>query len=230
MQPEELQTFLSAQSGQPVKLVVTDNRWSLLSLRRAAFGGATVRVARMFLDAPQDVWRAIATCVRRRERGAWRRIRQFIDEVGALRPPPHSAAPKRPPRIAPRGRVYDLAAIAVELNAQHFGGAINAAITWGRAVGRRGRRRITFGTYHHTQRLIRIHRRLDDERVPEFFVRYIVFHEMLHAAFGENGDTSPRRNGRRVIHSREFRRREKELPDYAQAMAWERRNIGLFLR
>ncbi|MBI5395722.1 MAG: hypothetical protein HZA91_10535 [Verrucomicrobia bacterium] len=230
MEPQEIQDFLSAQTGQPVELVVTDNRWSLLSLRRAALGTATVRAARMFLDAPADVWRAIATCVRRRERNAWRRIRQFINEVGALRPLPHSFAPKRPPRIAPRGRVYDLGSIASELNAHHFGGAINAAITWGRAARQRGRRRITFGTYHHAQRLIRIHPRLDDARVPEFFVRYIVFHEMLHAAFGENGDTAARRNGRRVIHSREFRRREKEFHDYARALGWEKENLRLFLR
>lgn len=230
MQPEELQTFLSAQSGQPVKLVVTDNRWSLLSLRRAPFGMATVRVARMFLDAPADVWRAIATCVCRRERGAWRRIREFINEVGVLRPLPHSSALKRPPRVVSQGRVYDLAAIAGELNARHFGGAVNAAITWGRAMRRHGRRRITFGTYRHAQRLIRVHPRLDDARVPDFFVRYIVFHEMLHAAFGASGDTTARRNGRRVIHSREFRRREREFPDYARALAWEKANIGLFLR
>lgn len=230
MQPEELQTFLSAQSGQPVKLVVTDNRWSLLSLRRAPFGAATVRVARMFLDAPADVWCAIATCVRRRERGAWRRIREFINAVGALGPLPHSSVPKRPPRVVSQGQVYDLAAIAGELNAWHFGGAVNAAITWGRAMRRHGRRRITFGTYHHAQRLIRIHPRLDDARVPEIFVRYIVFHEMLHATFGESGDTAARRNGRRVIHSREFRRREREFPDYARALAWEKANIRLFLR
>jgi hypothetical protein len=230
MEPQEIQDFLSAKAGQPVQLVVTDNRWSLLSLRRAAFGAATVRAARMFLDAPADVWRAIATCVRRRERNAWRRIRQFINEAAVLRPLAHSSAPKRPPRIAPCGRVYDLAVIAAELDARHFGGAINPAITWGRAMRRHGRRRITFGTYHHAQRLIRIHPRLDDVRVPEFFVRYIVFHEMLHAAFGENGDTSARRNGRRVIHSREFRRREKEFPDYARALEWEKENIRLFLR
>jgi len=229
MQAEELQTFLSAQSGQPVKLVVTDNRWSLLSLRRAPWEPVVVRVARLFLEAPAEVWRAIAVCVRRRDHGAWRRIRQFVNQATASRSLPPGTAPKRLPRIVTRGRVHDLAPIAAEVNARHFGGAVTAAITWGRATRRRGRRRITFGTYHHARRLIRIHPRLDDARVPEFFLRAIVFHEMLHAALGTDGDTAPRLHGRRIIHSPEFRRREREFPDSARARAWEKENLRLFL-
>jgi hypothetical protein len=227
MDPEQIQSFLTAQAGVPVRLVITDNRWSLLSLRRAPWGAATVRAARMFLDAPEDVWRAVAVCVRRRERRAWRRIREFINEVGAPRPLPHSSAPKRPARIVSSGHVYDLAAIARRVNARYFGGAVSAAITWGRASHRRPRWRITFGNYQHSRNLIRIHPRLDDARVPAFFVEYIVFHEMLHAAMGESGGSG---KGRRVIHSREFRQRERAFEGYAQALAWEKANLRMFLR
>ena len=226
--PEQIQTYLSAQSAQPVRLVITNNRWSLLSLRRNSTGGAVVRAARIFLSAPEAIWRAIAVCLRRREREAWRQIRHFINEAASATEVPHAEVPRRRVRLVTRGRVYDLAEISQRIADRYFGGTLSVGITWGRAPARLGRRRITFGTYHHVQNLVRIHPRLDDPRVPEYFVEYIVFHELLHAAMGQGGDNVAGR--RRVIHSREFRRREKEFADYKRAMAWEKENLRLFLR
>jgi len=55
-------------------------------------------------------------------------------------------------------------------------------------------------------------------------VAAVVFHEMLHQAVPARDG-----NGRRVVHGREFRARERAYPDHARALAWERRNIGLLL-
>ena len=59
--------------------------------------------------------------------------------------------------------------------------------------------------------------------MPDFFVRYIVFHEMLHAELGI--ETSP--TGRRCIHSRAFNRRERQYADYARASAWDKQPANL---
>jgi hypothetical protein len=37
------------------------------------------------------------------------------------------------------------------------------------------------------------------------------------------------RNGRRVIHGAEFRRRERGYADYQRSREWERRNLRLLL-
>ncbi len=66
--------------------------------------------------------------------------------------------------------------------------------------------------------MIRINPLLDDERVAREFVRYIVFHEMLHAALPEEY-----RNGRRVDHGPVFRQMESRYPhiDSMRSMAKE---------
>lgn len=62
-----------------------------------------------------------------------------------------------------------------------------------------------------------MHSALDHPEVPEFFVRFIIFHEMLHAELKVQD-----KRGRRCIHSREFRRREHAHPDFERAKKWER--------
>ena len=73
-------------------------------------------------------------------------------------------------------------------------------------------------------RIIRIHPTLDRQEVPEFYVAAVVFHEMLHQMV-----PAVEVNGRRVVHGREFRRRERAYPDHARAKAWEERNLSLLL-
>ena len=59
------------------------------------------------------------------------------------------------------GRVHDLQAIFDRLNAEHFGGAIEAAIGWGPIRLGRRRRTVKTGVYVQDARLIRIHPTLD---------------------------------------------------------------------
>ena len=103
-----------------------------------------------------------------------------------------------------------------ELNAHEFKGRVSVPITWGKMPSSRRRRRsIRFGSYSSEDKLIRVHPALDQAFVPAFFVRYIVFHEMLHAYFDAT-DTDGKR-----AHSAEFRKRERAYSDYARAVAWQ---------
>ena len=66
---------------------------------------------------------------------------------------------------------------------------------------------------------------LDQACVPDYFVSWIVFHEMLH------GKHEVRRtNGRRRFHTHEFLTEEKTFPDYERACAWEKANLDRLLR
>ena len=123
-----------------------------------------------------------------------------------------------------RGRVHDLQAIFDRLNAEHFDGRVEARIGWGPNRGGRRRRTIKTGVYVQDARLIRIHPALDRREVPEMYVATVVFHEMLHQIV-----PAFERDGRRVVHGREFRRRERAYPDYGRAKVWEEANLGLLL-
>ncbi len=127
-------------------------------------------------------------------------------------------------RLQPRGRIHDLQEIFERLNAEHFGGAIEARIGWGPVRLGRRRRTVKTGVYVQDARLIRIHPTLDRPEVPAYYVAAVVFHEMLHQAV-------PARevNGRRVVHGADFRARERAYPDHARARAWEERNLALLL-
>ena len=113
------------------------------------------------------------------------------------------------------GRVYDLKTIFDEMNRAFFSGRVRCRIGWGRArVRRNGRNRaksIRFGSWNPTTGTIRVHPILDDPLVPASFVRYIVFHEMLHVVV-----PVAQRNGRRYSHSAEFRALEKSFPDMSE--------------
>ncbi len=126
-------------------------------------------------------------------------------------------ANKAPKRVTIRtaGACHDLGDLYREINEKYFAHAINSAITWGTHHPRPSVRKRTLGSYSERSNLIRINPVLDRKTVPRYFVAYIVYHEMLHAAMG-----TPLLGNRRSIHSREFRKREKAFTEYELAAAW----------
>ncbi|HET8733562.1 MAG TPA: SprT-like domain-containing protein [Anaeromyxobacteraceae bacterium] len=218
---ERLADEVSARLGERVRLVVHDNRHTMVSFRRERIA-VQLRVHHLFLGCPPDVADALAGFVRpgRRDgrRAASRRIDAWVAEHR------ERIAPPRTGRLQSRGRVHDLQAILDRLNAEQFDGAVEARIGWGRSGALPGRTSIRTGVYLHAARAIRIHPALDREEVPEFYVASVVFHEMLHQVV-----PPAERGGRRTIHGREFRRRERAYPDHARAMAWEKANVHLLL-
>jgi hypothetical protein len=219
----QLADALAALLGEPVKLAVHDNRSTMFSFRRRT-GLLCCRAHHMFLEAPDGVVSALADfaapsrrrSARRREAG--RVIDGFVREHRA-----RIGAPRLGP-VEPRGRHHDLQPVFDRLNAEHFGGAVEARIGWGAWRGGRRRRTIRTGVYLHDARLIRIHPSLDRREVPEFYLGAVVFHEMLHQVV-----PVAEVDGRRVVHGPEFRRRERAYPYHAWARAWEQANFRLLL-
>jgi len=127
-----------------------------------------------------------------------------------------------------QGKKHDLQAIFGRLNDTYFQGMVDASVTWGRRVkGRTGQRAsIKLGTYCAQRKLIRIHPALDGSWVPRYFVEYVLFHEMLHHMI----PMPLREDGRREVHSAEFRASEQRFRHYARALEWERQHISRLLR
>lgn len=210
--PEEaVGRVLSRLIGKPLELVITDNTSSMLSYRKQA-EKVTLRMHRMFLTADTAVLAEIAAFIKNR-RAETPLMRAFI------RSGEHLIRQKNRSRvtITAEGRYHNLDALYAEINRCYFDGRIASAITWSSREPRHGVRKRNLGCYDHRRDLIRISRYLDRKAVPRYFVAYVVYHEMLHADLGVR-----RKNGRSVVHCREFRTREALYHDYERAIAWER--------
>ncbi|NGX38169.1 MAG: hypothetical protein K1000chlam2_01341, partial [Chlamydiae bacterium] len=119
---------------------------------------------------------------------------------------------KRNVILRTQGEIYDLQAMYDTLNVEYFDSKLNLNITWF-GKGMIPKTRILFGSYDHRFQLIKINRYLDREVVPQHFVRYIIYHEMLHGMVPGYVDE----RGFFRIHGPEFKRRERLFVDYDKA-------------
>lgn len=211
---EALLHWLMQRTGKPIFLHITNNVSTMMSVKTPKNGKSTrISLHYMFLTAPEPVKEALAAWIKKpRSKDAGAVLNQFIRERQ------HQIRPARPRRITrtTKGRHYDLQAIFNDLNHRYFNNTITDSITWGAMPRKRRRRSIRFGSHSLSQHLIRIHPLLDQPVVPEYFVRYIVYHEMLHAHLGIGEHPS----GRRSIHPPRFKQMEKQFPEYELAVAW----------
>ncbi len=123
------------------------------------------------------------------------------------------------------GRVYDLRKIFKRINGLYFNGQVKASMEWGKARGLKARRSREFGSYYYKERLIRIHPILDQAWVPLCVVESVMHHEMCHQVCPDEHV-----NGRRIAHTKGFRRREREFRDYYTAERWMQANLKQLMR
>jgi predicted metal-dependent hydrolase len=182
---------------------------------RLRSGRIYVRLSDIFKDAPQSVHRALAFILVAKLLGKktpdfhQRIYRDYAYSPQMIRA--SDIARRRRGRkmiSSARGLVYDLDKIFQRLNRRHFEGELEKpTLTW----SQRRTRRI-LGHHDAAHDTIVISKTLDAGDVPEWFVEYIVFHEMLHIKH-------PARliQGRRYYHTNSFRAEEQRFPFYHQA-------------
>jgi hypothetical protein len=207
-----LKAYLKKTSRKDISLVVTDNTTSMLSMRPE---GNTVilRLHGMFLSACNDVLDEIASYIND-TRQKTPLVRKFINKnLHRLRERPVR-------RIAARtkGKHFDLNELYHRINHDYFNGTVSASISWGSKGPKRVARHRTLGSYSSHGNVIRINPILDSKGVPRYFMEFIVYHEMLHADMGIE-----KKAGRRSVHSKEFKIREKKFKDYKRAIGWEKK-------
>lgn len=219
----ELASSIGAELGRPVRLKITDNKRLLLSQKRQP-DVIEIRAHHVFLRGDPEVQRAAARFLRDRDPAASAILDDFLkNEAGYLR----DSRIRRPTRLNARGKVHDLDVILRDVVERHFDRPVDTPrIGWGRAAsGKRGRKRsIQLGVYDREEALIRIHRALDREWVPAFYVGFIVYHELLHHLI-----PPVERGGRLYVHTPEFRRLERKYHYYTDAISFERANLNRLL-
>lgn len=121
----------------------------------------------------------------------------------------------------PKGSVYDLDEIFDRVNQTYFQNAISKPVlTWS---ARRTYR--ILGHHDSTHETIVVSRSLDDRKVPQYVVEYVVFHEMLHIHH-----PTQHRNGRRYNHTPAFRRDEEKFMYFDEAEKWIENNVRALKR
>src|SRR5690606_33862746 len=208
-----LTTALTGAGARLARLVVTNNRVHLVSCRKKG-DAVEVRVsARLLMLGAAVVDPVVGFTLGRPAAKA--RLQALFEDLPPAPPPRRRSA-----RIEPRGRFHDLAEIARSESLRHFGREPEVDVSWGRhTASRRRQRTIRLGSYQSESRVVRIHPLLDHPAVPEWFLGFVLFHELLHHDLGI--DTRDE-GGRRIIHPPVFRDREAQHPRYHEAMRWER--------
>jgi hypothetical protein len=185
---------------------------------RLRSGRVYVRLSDICKDSPPEVLRALAWILVARLLG--KRVPTIHDRVYR----DYSLTPTvmRSSDLARRGRgrkmistsageVYDLERMFSKLNRRYFDGQLERpTLTWSQR-----RTRSILGHHDHVYDSITISKTLDSKDVPEWFVEYILYHEMLHIKH-------PARliKGRRYYHTSAFRQDERRFPHYEEAQRW----------
>jgi len=220
---EALAAWLRRALGCAVELQVTDNHRTMVSARRTR-SGRVVRVHHMFLSASEPVRDALARYLAQGDAHSAAAIDAFVaSHREAIRPRPAG------PRVMVPGVVHALEPLHAALTATLVPEARDVVVTYGRGGSSHAtparRRSMHLGTYLRDAGLVRIHPVLDTAWVPSYFVAFVLHHELLHHA------VPPRVvGGQRRVHPPDFVARERQFPQYEEALRWERANLPRLVR
>ncbi|MCQ2103092.1 MAG: SprT-like domain-containing protein [Fibrobacter sp.] len=144
----------------------------------------------------------------------WTLVDQILADKGEA---PLATRNKLPP-MKPKGKYHNLEEILAAVNNTYFENKLSCRITWSNRVG---------GLSFHSVRkdpvtgedfnLISISKGYDAANCPEYAVAGVVYHECLHIAI-----PPVVRNGRRIVHGRNFRKQERLYLYYAEWSKWHR--------
>ena len=110
-----------------------------------------------------------------------------------------------------KGKVYDLSDLFDRLNRRYFAGEIEKPVlTWSKRKAKR-----ILGHHDAVHGTITISKTLDSRDVPQWFVEYILYHEILHIKHPAKFI-----NGRRYYHTPAFRSEEQRFPRYQASQEW----------
>lgn len=225
---------------QVAEVIFTENRRQLVWVKKNRDGSLTVRLQHAFRAAMGSDFAALSNFIRKPDQVSRKAISDFVKRYGELfgtlsaRPVPR----RRAAVYITRGRHRDLSLILRKVMAEYSLAVDGLAITFGNdPLGRiqkdkgasacRGRARsrsIRFGSYSALHNLIRIHPMLDCLDIPDYFVEYIVYHEVLHSLCPPIS-----RGARKSVHTAEFRSRERRFARYDEARSFEREWVRSFL-
>ncbi|MEJ2429245.1 MAG: SprT-like domain-containing protein [Deltaproteobacteria bacterium] len=202
---------------KPIRLTLTDNTCSMIHISPSE-SGYRVRLHHMFLQADKEVLNSLAHFISGRKQKAPSLLRDFVaSNHNKIKRVP--ANPRRT-NLRHQGLHFNLKKLFDQVNQEYFGNKIDCHITWGarRLVHRQNS--IKLASYSDKTKTIRINPVLDRSYVPKYILAGIIYHEMLHHYLGVEF-----RNGRKMAHTKRFRRFEQRFRHYHKLQAWKEKNL-----
>jgi hypothetical protein len=107
-----------------------------------------------------------------------------------------------------QGNTYNLDHLFSSINHQYFAGTMNKPrLMWSSILSHR-----KLGHYERTRDRIVISKILDHERIPQYLIEFILYHELLHKHHGIQW-----LNGKCMVHTPEFKRSERKFGQFQEA-------------
>lgn len=217
-----LQQQLQSGHNKKIQLKINDNRSTMLSVRWDP-DCTRVSLHRLFLDAPKNIMQDLACYVRQEDRSISTQVKAFIEDRLKKFDYSHELDLRK---IHTQGTFYNLRKIYDEINLEYFDASLKLYITWFGEHHQKNRTRVTFGLYHDPLKLIKIHRLLDKENIPDYLVSYVVYHEMLHHVCPSYYDET----GIHQVHTKEFKEQETKFKYFDQAQEWIEEHKGCLFK
>ncbi|KKM06207.1 MAG: hypothetical protein KR126chlam4_01284 [Candidatus Anoxychlamydiales bacterium] len=209
---------LEKKSNLAISLKVKDYKSTFISVLKTR-SNIQISLHKLFLDAPDNVKEAVVIYCLKRDKKAHSIIKKYANIYFSYADYTHRLNVKN---LKFKGEFFDLKQIMENLNLIYFKGALNLNITWFEKPKYRKFRHITFGSFDKNSKLVRINRMLDRADITFYFINYIVYHEMLHYVCKEIIDE----DGKRKIHTKEFKNKEKEFAYYKEAKEFEKKFLN----
>ena len=206
--------------GVKLNLKINDNRSTMLSVKWEP-DTTKVSLHRIFLDAPQNVMDALACYIRKEHKIISPVVKAYIEDSLKKLDYSHQLDPNK---LYTHGNIYNLKSIYDQLNNDYFRNQLDLSITWFGKPSQKNKSRVTFGLYYDSLKLIKINRLMDSPSFPDYFVFYVVYHEMVHSVCRPYVDEV----GRSRVHSNEFKEREQQFQYFDLAQSWIKENKTSF--
>lgn len=212
-----LQNQLSQLLKRKVELDFNSCSRVFVRICRLNWRAAHICLHPLFLTAPESTLQVLASFVR----GDRRAVAQLKNYVYSARQLPFCP---RDPKWQSAGAHHDLQELLLGVCERYFPNIDPLRVTWF-TPRKPAKRSITLGQFDPISRLIKIHRRLDDKRVPPFFLRFVLYHEALHSLHSPRIDDK----NRFLVHTRSFKRAERQFAQYAECRLWQRDQLWTLL-
>lgn len=217
-----LEEQLSSRLKKQVTIRLNRNTSTMLSVLESSETLCRLSVHRRFLLASNEILDAVSKFVTQK-RGMPLLLKEYIQSDQDLDQSLGHSRAQTQADVA--GQHFDLSKILLELEQEFFGKSLGLGISWyGSTKAIKSSQCRTLGIYDCVNKMVKINRILDDKRVPLMYLRFVIYHEIMHFLF----PPKVTKKGRIQFHHQEFRRNEQLFPQFHEALEWEKRQSFWF--
>lgn len=173
-----------------------------------------LKISKYLADAPPDILQDLAIILLAKvykvkpEKSIKDSYKAYAESIQPDIPKRKKSIPKG---YHAQGKYFNLQKVFDNLNQLYFNNKLSVKyLGWSK-----NKSYTRLGYYDRERDLLVISRIFDSKKVPCEIIEYLLYHEMLHIQI-----PTQKINGRRRIHPPEFKKLEKEFPEYSQIQNW----------